>query len=102
MARKRPPNRRNSRTREFVHDGVTIILDEGFYPDGTRCEIFANAMPANSMIDALLSDAAIILSFALQYGASIEEIAPALKRDRFGLASSHIGAAVDRLTEAKP
>jgi hypothetical protein len=49
------------------------------------------------MLDVLMSDAAIICSLALQHGVPLQQIAHAIKRDKFGLASSPIGAALDRI-----
>lgn len=45
-----------------------------------------------------MSDAAIIASLALQYGVSLRQIAHSIKRDKFGIASSPIGAALDRIS----
>ena len=45
----------------------------------------------------LMSDAAILASIALQYGAPLDEIMHALKRDARGIAASPIGAALDAI-----
>lgn len=91
-------NRRRSETLSFERDGVKITMTVGFYPDGTLGEVFLNADKVGSMIDVQLQDAAIILSLALQHGVPLQQVAHALKRDKFGIASSPIGAAVDRIT----
>jgi hypothetical protein len=52
---------------------------------------------ANSLLDFLMSDAAILASIALQYGASLDELRHAMKRDTRGEASSPIGTALDRI-----
>jgi hypothetical protein len=69
----------------------------GLYPDGTIAEVFLNADRANSLLDFLMSDAAILASLALQYGAPLDEIRHALKRDIRGDAASPIGAALDKI-----
>jgi hypothetical protein len=92
------PDRRANETTEFDRDGVHIKITVGFKPDGQIGEIFLNAGHANSMMDAILSDVAIIASIALQHGVSIRRLAHAIKRDNFGLASSPIGAALDRVS----
>jgi hypothetical protein len=92
------PNRRACETLEFERDGVRVKVTVGFRPDGQPGEIFLNADRANSMLDVLLSDAAIIASIALQNGATIRQLAHAIKRDGSGLASSTIGAALDRIS----
>jgi hypothetical protein len=96
--RERLPNRRPNETQEFDRDGINITLTVGYKPDGTPGEVFLNADRADSMLDVLMSDAAIIASIALQHGVPIQQIAHALKRDKFGIASSPIGAALDRIS----
>lgn len=70
-------------------------MTAGRYPDGGLGEIFINAGHANSALDALASDAAIAVSFALQHGADIAAIRSAMKRNSQGEPSSPIGAALD-------
>jgi len=52
---------------------------------------------ANSLLDFLMSDAAILASLALQYGCPLDDIRHALKRDIRGEAASPIGAALDKI-----
>jgi hypothetical protein len=96
--RTRLPNRRLNQTQEFSRDGINIKMTTGFMPDGSVGEIFLNADRADSMLDVLMSDAAIIASLALQYGVPVQQLAHAIKRDKFGTASSPIGAALDRIS----
>jgi hypothetical protein len=96
-ARHRIPNRRPAITTTFQRDGARFEMTAGFYPDGRAGEIFLNANRANSLLDFLMSDAAILASLALQYGAPLDEIRHALKRDVRGDAASPIGAALDRI-----
>jgi hypothetical protein len=98
MTRERLPNRRPNETQEFERDGIRIKMTIGYKPNGDVGEIFLNADRANSMIDVLMSDAAIIASIALQHGVPLRQIAHAIKRDKFGIASSPIGAAIDRIS----
>jgi hypothetical protein len=98
MSRERLPERRPCETLEFERDGVRIRMTVGFKPDGQIGEVFLNADRANSMLDVLLSDAAILASIALQNGATIRQLAHAIKRDCFGLASVPIGAVRDRIS----
>ena len=97
MTRERLPNRRANETQEFERDGIRMTLTVGFKPSGDIGEIFLNCRPANSMLDVLLSDAAIIASLALQHGVPLRQLTHAIKRDGFGIASSPIGAALDRI-----
>jgi hypothetical protein len=100
MIREILPWRRPCETQEFERDGIRIRMTVGFTPDGQIGELFVNADRANSMLDVLMSDAAIIASIAIQNGASVRQLAHAIKRDVSGLASSPIGAVLDRI--AKP
>jgi hypothetical protein len=97
-ARERLPDRRAAITTTFDRDGARFEMTAGFYPDGRVGEVFVNADRANSLLDFLMSDAAILASLALQYGAPLDEIRHALKRDIRGDAASPIGAALDRIT----
>jgi hypothetical protein len=95
--REKLPSRRPSVTRSYEHRGADFTTTVGCYPDGRPGEIFINAGHANSALDALASDAAIAISFALQHGADIAAIRSAMKRDARGAPSSPIGAALDLL-----
>ncbi len=99
--RTRLPNRRLNETQEFNRDGINIKMTVGFKPAGEIGEIFLNADRTNSMLDVLMSDVAIIASIALQHGVPLDQITRALKRDKFGIASSPIGAALDRISFPK-
>jgi hypothetical protein len=98
MTRQPLPQKRRNETQGFERDGINIQMTIGFYEDGRIGEIFLNADRADSMLDVLMSDAAIIASIALQHGVPLQQIAHALKRDKFGIASSPIGAALDRIS----
>jgi ribonucleoside-diphosphate reductase alpha chain len=67
----------------------------GLYPDGRPGEIFLNAGHANSLLDVMAHDAAILASIALQFGCPLDTIRHAIKRDSSGTAASPIGAALD-------
>jgi hypothetical protein len=92
--RDRLPNRRST---SFERDGARFEMTAGYYLDGRPGEIFLAADRANSLLDFLMSDAAILASLALQYGAPLDEIRHALKRDIRGEAQSPIGAALDKI-----
>jgi hypothetical protein len=98
LARSRLPNRRPAETIAFERDGSRYCLTVGYFPDGSVGEVFLNADRADSLLDVLASDAAILASLALQHGCSLQEITHALKRDSRGTAASPIGHALDRIT----
>jgi hypothetical protein len=91
--RDRLPNRRACETIAFEHGGADFTMTAGRYADGRPGEIFINAGHANSALDALASDAAIAISFALQHGADLAAMRSAMKRNSQGEPSSPIGAA---------
>ena len=95
--RDRLPDRRSAISTSFERDGARFEMTAGFYADGRPGEIFLNADRANSLLDFLMSDAAILASLALQYGAPLDELRHALKRDSRGEAASPIGTALDRI-----
>jgi hypothetical protein len=94
-ARRRLPNRRPAETIGFEHAGADFTMTAGSYEAGGIGEIFINAGHANSALDAIASDAAIAISFALQHGADLAAIRSAMKRNSQGQPSSPIGAALD-------
>jgi hypothetical protein len=96
--RERLPNRRACETSSFEHAGAGFTMSIGRYDDGRPGELFIGADHANSALDALASDAAIAISFALQHGADLSSIRAAMKRSASGAPSSPIGAALDRVT----
>jgi hypothetical protein len=95
--RDRLPNRRQAINTSFERDGARFEMTAGYYPDGRAGEIFLSADRANSLLDFLMSDAAILASLALQYGCPLDDIRHALKRDIRGEASSPIGEALDKI-----
>ncbi|NEV79287.1 hypothetical protein DYI24_19845, partial [Rhodopseudomonas sp. BR0C11] len=66
---------------------------------GPVAEVFINAQKVNSPIDALVSDAAILMSMLLQYGCPAEDIAKSMKRTPSGEASSVLGVAARLICE---
>jgi hypothetical protein len=95
--RHRLKNRRPAITTAFEHAGARFTMTAGHYADGCPGEIFLNADRANSLLDFLMSDAAILASIALQYGAPLDELRHAMKRDSRGEPASPIGSALDRI-----
>jgi hypothetical protein len=98
------PQRRRAETFEIAFGGLarshTITL--GFYDDDTIGEVFINGGKSGELVEAIAHDGAVILSLALQFGASLESIKSAITRDGQGAPSSIIGAVVDQLTEGTP
>jgi hypothetical protein len=97
-ARRRLPNRRASVALAFEHNGHRFRASVSRFPDdGTPAELFLHAARADSAIDAVAADAAILISLLLQYGAQPDQIAHALRCGADGAPASLIGVAVDLL-----
>ncbi len=110
--RPRLPNRRPSHTETQEIGGQKVIATVGFDPEtGQPRELFLTAGKEGSMINALLADAAVVISIALQHGippAALDKSigrlpsGPVTSADLEGtvpgrVAASQIGAAVDLL-----
>lgn len=90
------PQRRPASTISLFIGNDTYAVTAGFYPDGRIGEVFVTAPKVGTDIEAILRDGAILLSFALQHGASLDELVRAMTRNNAGDAASILG----RLTEA--
>jgi hypothetical protein len=91
------PYRREAETIASEHRGAGFTMTTGRYEDGRLGEVFINAGHANSALDAIISDAAIAISLALQFGCPLDTLSHAMKRDSSGTAASPIGAALDKI-----
>ena len=109
--RARLPNRRPSHTETLQVDGQAFTATVGFDEYGRPREVFMTAGKEGSMLNALLADAAVVISIALQHGIPAAALAKSIGRlpagpvapaDLEGLRSrrvpaSPIGAALDLL-----
>jgi hypothetical protein len=98
-ARRRLANRRASETFEVEVMGLRFTATVSRFPDGSLGEVFLVNHKAGSMVGIMASDAAVMASIALQYGAPIDVIRKALMRDARGRASGPLGAALDRIAD---
>lgn len=94
------PMRRRSETFEIAFGGLkgSHIITVGFYDDGSIGEVFVNGGKSGELVEAIARDGAVLLSMALQHGASLDTIRHAITRDSQDAPSSIIGAVVDRLS----
>ncbi len=117
--RQRLPNRRPSHTETLEVDNQVVIATVGFDPrTGQPCEIFLNAGKEGTMLSAMLADAAVVISIALQHGIPAAALAKSIGRLPSGpvtpadlegprpgrVPASPIGAALDLVSvfERKP
>lgn len=98
--RERLNNRRASEVLNFDHTtsgGATIHYQAtlGFYDDDRLGEVFLNGTKIGTDTDIAVRDAAILLSFALQHGCTVETIRSAVTRDAKGRPEGVIGTLLD-------
>jgi hypothetical protein len=102
-SRARLPNRRASTSFSFECGPHRYIATISHFPNGELAEIFLGNGRAGSDIDDAAKDSAVVASIALQYGVPLDVIRKALLRDSRDVASSPLGAALDRIAaEAQP
>lgn len=97
------PPRRASETFDFVHSvpghqGINYIATIGFYDDGRPGEVFLNAEKLTTDLDIAARDSAILLSYALQFGADPASIALSMARDEEGRPLGVMGRLLDLMT----
>ncbi len=81
MPRRRLPNRRPSHTETLQVDGQAFTATVGFDPEsGQPRELFLVAGKEGSLLNALLADAAVMISIALQHGVPGEVLARSVGR----------------------
>ena len=111
------PNRRRNHLETLEVGGQRFKACIGFDPaTGQPCEVFLNGGKEGSQVDAMLADAATIISVALQYGVPVAALAKSVGRapnastmpgslDQLAAGSqpaSPIGAALDLLMAHEP
>ena len=103
--RRRLPNRRKAITETIVIGNMTIAASVGFGETGTPQEIFLSGAKDGSGMAAILEDASVVISVALQHGIPAAALAKSVARlpeSLDGVAvkpASPIGAALDLLVE---
>lgn len=102
MGRERLPDRRGGETIKFRCWNMSFHATLGHYPDGRLGEVFLSAGKLTLDADIIAKEAAIILSFALQYGASVEEIRSAMPRQSDGAAQGPMGTLMDLIVSDEP
>jgi hypothetical protein len=97
--RTRLPNRRLAETFALEVAGLRYTCTIGRFADGRVAEIFLSPHKTNSAADVGARDAVVACRLALQFGADIETIRPALCRDRRGRASGPLGCALEFIVD---
>jgi hypothetical protein len=91
------PPRRLCESFTFELGGLKFTASVGRFADGSIGELFLNNHKSGNQSDTNARDAAIILSFALQHGANVNQIRESLCRDSAGRALGPIAQALDIL-----
>ena len=99
MNRAQLPTRRQSENFTFEVDGLCFTATASHFPNGDLAELFLNNHKNGAKPIPTRAMRAILLSFALQYGADVEVIRRALCRDSHDRALGPVGAALDLLTK---
>lgn len=97
--RKTLQNRRANETFTVESGGAKYTATISRFEDGRVAEIFLNGHKSGSEADVNACDAAVVTSIALQYGAPVEVIRHALKRNVDGTPSGALAAALDYVSK---
>jgi len=98
MKRERLPNRRQSTTFEFENRDTIFVASVSHYADGRPAEVFLDVDNGSTDRAALMRDAAVLISIALQHGAPVQTLREAITRLENGVTpASPIGAALDAM-----
>jgi hypothetical protein len=100
-AREALPMRRGAVTFDAAIAGQVFAVTVDLYPDGRTGEVFVSAPKVGSDIEAILRDGAILMSFALQHGAPLDELLHAMTRDAAGEVSSMLGRLAQAVADLK-
>jgi ribonucleoside-diphosphate reductase alpha chain len=98
-ARQRLPDRRDSTTFAFEHNGLTFVCSFSRFENGRVGEVFIQNHKNGSGADAFVRDSAVAASLALQGGIPLDVLRRALLRDSHGRPQSPLAAALDRIAE---
>jgi hypothetical protein len=92
------PQRRSAETFQLRFWNQPVSVTVGYYEDGTPGEIFVDAGKTGQDVQSTARDAAVVLSLALQHGATVATIQHAVTRSGNGEAASILGAIIDQLS----
>jgi ribonucleoside-diphosphate reductase alpha chain len=99
--RRRLPNRRPAVTEDIALGDMRLIATIGFDPAGAPAEVFLSGAKDGSGMAAILADAAVVISIALQHGIPAAALRKSMGRlpaafdGPLTMPASPIGAALD-------
>jgi hypothetical protein len=100
--RRKMPQRRHMVTFSVKIPGLRreMLVSVGFFADNvTPGEVFVSDVQIGSDFDAVSRDAAILLSFLLQYGVPMDVVRKSVTRDARGAPSSVVGVLIDHIVD---
>lgn len=97
MTREFLPNRRESETVKFRHSGRNAYVTFSQFSDGRPAEVFLDSGKAGSELKIACIEAAIAVSFALQFGAPLGLLFDAMPRLDDGEPAGPLGAALNAI-----
>jgi len=101
MMRTRLPSRRHAETQDLEIGGMRFAATVGFTEGGCPAEVFLTGAKDGSGMAAIIEDASVVISVALQHGVPATALAKSIARVPEQLdgpavkAASVIGAALD-------
>jgi hypothetical protein len=101
VRRARLPQRRAGESFDFEFQGTYFTATCGVYPDGRVGELFLNGLKLDTAQDVYACDLGKAISIALQYGASLEDLAHTMTRDGDGRPRGLAGHVLDMVREMR-
>lgn len=102
MGRESMPARRRSENTSLRFSGMDVEVQVGYYDDGRVGEVFMSTRKHGTTLDILLRDTALLISIALQYGATLEELSKSAIRKEDGAADGIISILHEHLKNTIP
>jgi|SRR5581483_5052734 len=99
MTRKRLPARRGGFNLDFVCGSTAFTALLSFDEQNDLKEVFLRAGKIGTDVNIVMTEAALLLSFLLQYGGKIEEVKTAMPRTAEGRPEGPIGTLLDLLAK---
>lgn len=102
MTRTRLANRRAAETFTVEHGAGRFSVTVGRFEAGAIAEVFVSGGRSGSDTQAVVRDAAILISLGLQHGCTVPALRASMSRNPDLSPQSVIGAVLDALTREDP
>jgi hypothetical protein len=99
--RDKLPQRRGSESFETWFEGQQFVVTCSRFEGGGLAEVFVSAIKTTTLFDHLARDTGLLLSLALQHGATAETLATAVSRDSEGKPQGLAGHVLDVIERGK-